>query len=78
MPGMMCNWGRVLAVDTNGYAHIWEQAVTLAPMPKDAVPNLGDPATIGCLLWLVQQAGGDVPAHPDAESLVAALEAANG
>lgn len=46
-------------------------------LPPDALPDLSDPATIGCLLHLVQQAGGDVPAHPDAESLVAALEATN-
>ena len=77
MPGMLSNWGRVLWVDGT-HAFIWEQAVTLGPMPKDAVPDLADPATIGCLMWLVQQAGGDVPAHPDAESLVAALEACDG
>ena len=44
-------------------------------LPTDALPDLSDPATIGCLLWLVQQAGGDVPVHVDPESLVQALEA---
>ena len=71
---MLSNWGRVLWVD-DSYAFIWQQAVTLGPMPGDALPDLSDPATIGCLLWLVQQAGGDVPVHVDPESLVQALEA---
>ena len=63
MRGMMTNWGRVLAVDTNGYAHIWEQAVTLAPMPGDAVPDLADPATVGCILALVREAWEAPDAH---------------
>ena len=72
---MMCNWGRVLWAEESGYAFIWQQAVTLGRMPVDAVPDLGDPATLGCLLHLVQQAGGGLPVHVDAESLVMALEA---
>jgi hypothetical protein len=62
MPGMLCNWGRVLWVG-DGYAFIWQQAVTLQPMPKNAVPQLVDRATLGCLLHLVREAWGDDGAH---------------
>jgi hypothetical protein len=59
MPGMLSNWGRVLWAEESGHAFIWEQAVTLGPMPKDAVPNLVDRATLGCLLHLVREHWGD-------------------
>jgi hypothetical protein len=62
MPGMLTNWGRVLWVD-NTHAFIWERAVTLGRMPGDAVPDLTDAATIGCLLALVREAWEAPDAH---------------
>lgn len=73
--GMQTNRGRILRVDEDGYILMYRTVESLGGMPRDALPDFYDPATIGCLLYLVQQHG-DVPAHPDAESLVQALEAA--
>jgi hypothetical protein len=73
---MMTQHGRILRVEDDGYVLVWGKMACLLAMPESALPDFYDPATIGCLLHLVQQHG-DVPAHPDAESLVQALEAAN-
>jgi len=77
LPGMQTNRGRILRVDDDGYILMYRTVEFLGEMPKDALPDFYDPATVGCLLYLVQQDAGDVPAHPDAESLVQALEATN-
>lgn len=57
----------------------WHQAIR---MEGQYLPDLADPATVGCLLALVREAWGNPrlrvsrPDRSNAEALVAALEAA--
>jgi hypothetical protein len=61
---------------------IYDGEEVLPLVKRTAVPDLSDPATLGCLLVLVRRAwnGNVVPVYPDSKEaltkLVAALEAA--
>ena len=77
-PARVIDAGRsVVYEDSDGAIH--EGVVS-----RSDVPDLTDPATLGCLLWLVREAWGDrfsltiLGGSLSAEALVAALEAAGG
>jgi hypothetical protein len=44
---------------------------------SDLLPDLSDPATVGCLLALVREVTGDPTLYGEAEALIAALEVVN-
>ena len=82
LPGMLCGTARVVDME-DGLPGAFDSKydeyciITLA-----AIPDLSDPATLGCLLALVREAwkGNVAPVYPDSDealaTLVAALEAA--
>ena len=70
MPGMLSSKGRIASVDTTLVKWISvydEDAGEIESFydggPNHALPDLTDPATIGCLLHLVRQHWGDGGAH---------------
>ncbi len=99
LPGMLATGegylGRARVIDTdcapvNERPDLWEYRGYLRgtanadEWPDTLLPDLSDPATVGCLLALVREACGDVAAFRcrrvsaavEIEALVAALEAA--
>ena len=64
MPGMFVRYGDGTAwyrlTDGDGYGMPFRH---VPPNPRDAWPDLSDPATLGCLLALVREAPGDPAAH---------------
>jgi hypothetical protein len=57
MPGMMTTYGqRIARVDDDGYTVAYTGGGHLQTVEADALPNLTDPATLGCLLALVREA----------------------
>jgi len=76
MPGMVTTYGqRIARADAYGYAVAYTSGGHLQMIEADALPNLTDPATLGCLLALVREAYND-PFADEAMTLVTALEAA--
>jgi len=64
MPGMVTTYGqRIARVDADGYAVAYYRGGHLQPVEADALPDLSDPATLGCLLALVREAWGDPGFH---------------
>jgi hypothetical protein len=61
MPGMLSNKGlRVTRRDSDGYVvGYYEDLSYIAECVKGSLPDLTDPATLGCLLALVREAWGD-------------------
>jgi len=84
MPGMLTTTRmRVIRVDDDGNADGFHDQACYLWVIKDALPDLEDPATLGCLLELVRRAWHNPRADvlpytslPYAAALVAALEAA--
>jgi len=64
MPGMLVRYGDGKAwyrlTDGDGYGLPFKY---VPPNPRDAWPDLTDPATLGCLLALVREAWGDPHAY---------------
>jgi hypothetical protein len=59
MPGMMtCGGWRVIAISEGRSVCAKYDFVVISP-EHDAIPDLTDPATVGCLLALVREAHGD-------------------
>jgi hypothetical protein len=59
MPGMVTTYGqRIARVDADGYAVAHYRGGHLQMPEAGALPNLTDPATLGCLLVLVRQTHG--------------------
>jgi hypothetical protein len=57
MPGMVTTHGqRIARVDSDGYAVAYYRGGHLQTVEADALPDLADPATLGCLLALVREA----------------------
>ncbi len=57
MPGMVTTYGqRIARADADGYAVAYYRGGHLQMVEADALPNLTDPATLGCLLALVREA----------------------
>ena len=54
----------------------WDQSLLWRWSNEVDVPDLRDPATLGCVLALVREAWGDDAMISEVEALVAALEAA--
>ena len=91
-PVRLCDYGeRVFDTMDVDEMEWWQQAggkdeMGGGPYPGPYLPDLTDPATLGCLLALVREACGGVVAcrcrrvrlDLEAEALVAALEAFNG
>ena len=81
MPGMMSGKGlRVIQRDSDGYA-VWyyQDKWYMAELVPGTLPDLWDPATFGCLLALVRQAGGaGVHLVPDGGWLVKGARLKNG
>jgi hypothetical protein len=81
MEGMLAGTTRIVDVKDGPYVFDSEYE-DCAGLPHKAVPDLSDPATLGCLLALVREAwkGNVAPVYPDSDEaltkLVAALEAA--
>jgi hypothetical protein len=60
MPGMVTTHGqRIARVDADGYAVAYYRGGHLQPVEADALPDLTDQATLGCLLALVRKAWDD-------------------
>jgi hypothetical protein len=60
MPGMVTTYGqRIARVDADGYTVAYQRGGHLQMVEADALPDLADPATLGCLLALVRDAWGD-------------------
>ena len=60
MPGMVTTYGqRIARADADGYAVAYYRGGHLQMVEADALPDLSDPATLGCLLALVREAWGD-------------------
>jgi len=56
MPGMVTTYGqRIARVDADGYSVAYYRGGHLQPVAADALPDLTDPATLGCLLALVRK-----------------------
>lgn len=59
MPGMLTHIGvRVARVDADQYAVGWYPDGYLSSIDQVAIPDLEDPATLGCLLALVREVYG--------------------
>jgi hypothetical protein len=57
MPGMLTMDAlRVVRVDTDGHALGWRAGGYVWALNADSLPDLSDPATLGCLLELVRDA----------------------
>jgi hypothetical protein len=57
MPGMVTTYGqRIARVDDDGYTVAYTRGGHLQTVEPDALPDLTDPATLGCLLALVREA----------------------
>ncbi len=57
MPGMVTTYGqRIARVDDDGYTVAYTRGGHLQMVEAGALPNLTDPATLGCLLALVREA----------------------
>lgn len=66
MAGMLTLDGdRILRVDDDGYKFAWRKYNFAYSPPADALPDLEDPATLGCLLELVRRAVSDPNAYVD-------------
>jgi hypothetical protein len=84
MPGMLVDGIRIDGTChfVGGLGKPWREEDFREVICDECVPDLSDPATIGCLLALVRQAwkGNVAPVYPDSDEalakLVAALEAA--
>jgi hypothetical protein len=65
MPGMLSAKGlRVTETDPDGYvAGYYEDCSYIANCVSDSLPDLSDPATLGCLLALVREAWKDQQVH---------------
>lgn len=60
MPGMVTTYGqRIARVDADGYTVAYYRGGHLQLVEPDALPDLTDPATLGCLLALVREAWRD-------------------
>jgi len=59
MPGMVTIYGqRIARSDSDGYTVAYTRGGHLQMVEADALPDLTDPATLGCLLALVREAHG--------------------
>jgi len=68
MPGMVTTYGqRIARVDDDGYTVAYTRGGHLQTVEPDALPDLTDAATLGCLLALVREAYNDPFAHVEYE-----------
>jgi hypothetical protein len=57
MPGMVTTYGqRIARVDDDGYTVAYTRGGHLQMVEADALPDITDTATLGCLLALVREA----------------------
>lgn len=63
MGGMLAGGFRVCRVDPHGYRFGWSDSSYAYRIADDVLPDLTDPATLGCLLALVREAWGDPKAY---------------
>jgi hypothetical protein len=50
---------RVVRIKLDGTTEVWSAGDWIEEIPHDALPDLRDPATLGCLLALVREAWGN-------------------